>query len=35
MSATDLIKTRLLFSIRGLWQTMKEHTGIELGFIFV
>lgn len=33
MSASHLIKTQLLFSIRGLLQTMSEHTYIELGFI--
>lgn len=34
MSASDLIKMYLPFSIRGLQKTMNEHMDIELGFIF-
>lgn len=33
MSASDLIRTHLPFSIRGHLQTLSEHMDIELGFI--
>lgn len=33
MSASDLIKAHLPFSVRGLLQTTREHMDIELHFI--